>query len=399
MTAVDIIIGCLAIYGGYIGYRTGFLHTIFSTIGAFVGLSVGVRIGLLLDRTATVHNRSLNQAFILFTSVAVCLVLLFFGRVIAVRLRTKIIPTRLYHVDKYIGIVVAPVAVLFISWLAVILIENNPSAIVTNPLLESRFVAFINRQPFLGKPFADQFYTIIPDHHLITPELTTDTFVGPTSDHVTNAVAPTGPLAPAISASIPSTVSVAWKGCGLEHVGSGFVVAPQIVVTAAHVVAGSGFVTVEDTTGSYQALAILYDPSRDVAALYVPGLTDPALPVDTQPVLTNIQEASLGYPKGGSMQSYAGYIVGYDTLAGLGVIDNQGLGKNAKYYAIGQSIEPGDSGGPVFLSNGQVIGHVTNYSNGGNSLAVAYTSYANELSQSITQLERVPTGSCVNGPI
>lgn len=92
-------------------------------------------------------------------------------------------------------------------------------------------------------------------------------------------------------------------GCERKTVGTGFVYAPERVMTNAHTVAGSrGAVEVSLPSGHrpYQATVVLYDPRRDVAVLAVPGLRAPALTLN---------------PAGASRA--AAVIAGYSSSSGL----------------------------------------------------------------------------------
>ncbi|MEU7832410.1 trypsin-like peptidase domain-containing protein [Nonomuraea sp. NPDC049129] len=79
--------------------------------------------------------------------------------------------------------------------------------------------------------------------------------------------------------------------CGKKIEGTGFVYAPQRVVTAAHVVAGvvESLVVTADEGEGYQARVVAFDPDIDVAVLYVPDLSAPALHI-----AETLSEAPLG---------------------------------------------------------------------------------------------------------
>ena len=68
-------------------------------------------------------------------------------------------------------------------------------------------------------------------------------------------------------------------GCARRIEGSGFVFAPEHVMTNAHVVAGvrDGPDVYTKTGRRLRARVVLYDFQRDVAVLYVPGLHAAAL--------------------------------------------------------------------------------------------------------------------------
>lgn len=68
-------------------------------------------------------------------------------------------------------------------------------------------------------------------------------------------------------------VSLAATGCGGTSVASGFAVADDLVVTAAHPVAGRAQVAVTDGRGrTRHGFVVALDPALDVAAVRVPGL-------------------------------------------------------------------------------------------------------------------------------
>lgn len=74
-------------------------------------------------------------------------------------------------------------------------------------------------------------------------------------------------------------VAVTATGCGGRSVASGFATSDDLVVTAAHPVAGRRRVAVTDTAGrSRNGFVVALDPALDVAAVRVPGLG--ADPVD-----------------------------------------------------------------------------------------------------------------------
>ncbi len=78
---------------------------------------------------------------------------------------------------------------------------------------------------------------------------------------------------------VGSFVSVTATGCGGRSVASGFAVADDLVVTAAHPVAGRRQVAVTDSAGrTRNGFVVALDPTLDIAAVRVPGLgADPVV--------------------------------------------------------------------------------------------------------------------------
>ncbi len=109
----------------------------------------------------------------------------------------------------------------------------------------------------------------------------TAAFFGPV--HLVNASAPDPAVlnSPGVQAARSGVVKITGSApsCGEMIEGSGFVYAPQHVITAAHDVAGITQGQTVTTAGgvAYPATVVFYDPRADIAVLDVPGLNAAAL--------------------------------------------------------------------------------------------------------------------------
>ena len=103
----------------------------------------------------------------------------------------------------------------------------------------------------------------------------------------------------AIQAASPSTLRIEADGCGGRLTGSGFVVGPDLVVTNAHVIAGTDNITVADGQGRRNAAPVTFDPDTDLAVLRVEGLDAPPLPLALDVAPRGSGGAILGYPGAG----------------------------------------------------------------------------------------------------
>ena len=105
---------------------------------------------------------------------------------------------------------------------------------------------------------------------------------------------------PQVKAAGPGVVRILGTACGLGIEGSGWVARPGVVVTNAHVVAGTDDTVVQKggEDPKLDAQAIYFDPTNDIAVLRVDGLDAPALRLvaDPKPGSTG---AVLGYPQNG----------------------------------------------------------------------------------------------------
>jgi S1-C subfamily serine protease len=139
--------------------------------------------------------------------------------------------------------------------------------------------------------------------------------------------------------------------------GSGFVFAPHHVLTNAHVVAAAagGPVVMDGRHASHRARVVYFDPRRDIAVLYVPGLH--AHPLHLAPGARRGSEAIVaGYPRGRGLTPVPARI-GATLAMGLPTIYRGGL-VTRDVYPVRARIEPGNSGSPLLAPDGSVYGMV-----------------------------------------
>jgi S1-C subfamily serine protease len=156
---------------------------------------------------------------------------------------------------------------------------------------------------------------------------------------------------PGVQGAAPSVVRVLGTACGLRIAGSGWVVEPSLVVTAAHVVAGQ-----EDTVVTSSRLrrtpvtVVAFDRKNDLALLRVPDLRLRPLPLRKpspgQPV------AILGYPENGPLTVVPGRLGATSVVLSE---DAYGHGPVARTItAVRGDVRHGDSGGPTVDTSGNV---------------------------------------------
>jgi S1-C subfamily serine protease len=156
---------------------------------------------------------------------------------------------------------------------------------------------------------------------------------------------------PGVRAAAPSVVRVLGTACGLGVEGSGWVAEQEIVVTAAHVVAGEDDTEVVQLDGhELAAQVVVFDPHDDVAVLRVPGLD--AKPLRLVDPRSGAPIAIVGYPLNGPLSASAGRIGSTESVLAE---DAYGRGPTRRVVtSLGGKVQHGNSGGPAIDGTGAV---------------------------------------------
>ena len=387
VNVVDVILIVVALLAAYQGARVGALVQVCAIVGFFGGLYVGALLASETVRWA--HGPTARTAVALSTMVGVAFALGMVGRILGGMLATRVHPGLVRSADAVLGTIVAVVAALVTFWLLASTLVNSSSATIDSAILQSRVITALDRvlpappsvfsqaQGFLtAQGFPPVFAALAPASARPVP-LPSDS-----------------QLRHAVLAAQASTVKVVGYGCGVLQEGSGFVAAPGLVVTNAHVVAGIAQPLVQVGSMVRTTKVVLFDPSFDLAVLRVSGLVAPVLPLDPATVDRGAQAAVLGYPEGGPF-----------TVDGAGVMalfeaqgrDIYGRGLTVRnVYEIDALVRPGNSGGPLVLPDGQVVGVVFSRSTVDANVGYALTSpdVLARLAQAVPVTTAVGTGPC-----
>jgi len=174
----------------------------------------------------------------------------------------------------------------------------------------------------------------------------------------------------AIAQSTPSVVKVMSWGCGSISNGSGFVVAPRMIATNAHVVAGSDRLTVQSGSNSLVGSVVWFDPQLDFALLRTAAdLPGAPLAVNEKSLTPGTIAGVMGYPLGGGFAAGDAIVVQRLNADGLDIYGKQKVIR--KIYALRGDVVPGNSGGPVVNPQGEVVGIIF-----GHSVTLNKTGYA-----------------------
>lgn len=385
MTAVDWLIVAFTIMLAFWGYMQGFIVGALSLMGFALGAFVGTRVGPLL-----LPGGAHSQYAPLFGLVGALLA----GGVLASglegigsRARSALRLPGLRKVDGLLGAALTACVGLGIAWIVgAVALQSTGSPPLRRDIQNSAILRALNKLLPPSGPILHALARFDP-----LPSVR-----GPAAD----VPPPTrGILATAgVRAAHKSVLRVVGTACGLGIEGSGWVVAPGLVVTNAHVVAGEND-TVVEVGGHGPALsaqAVAFDPHDDVAVLRVSGLSAPPLALSAAP-RPGTPAAILGYPLDGPFDAEAGRI-GQTQLVRTQDAYGQGLVIRSITPLRGL-VRPGNSGGPMVDSAGRVAATVfastTGASAGGRGgFAVPNALVRKELALAESRRSVVGTGGC-----
>ncbi len=146
--------------------------------------------------------------------------------------------------------------------------------------------------------------------------------------------------------------------------GSGAIIAPEQVITNAHVVRGPAIIVESWEGKSFSASVLKTDPQRDLALLAVPGLSAPLVSLgDSSTLQPGTPVVAIGNP------------LGFVGAVSSGIVHSVGrLRSNAangmEWILADLQLAPGNSGGPLADFHGQVVGINTMIAAGGLAFAV-----------------------------
>lgn len=392
MDILDIILVVIVLGAAIHGLRLGAAVQVLSFAGALVGLAIGI--GLVVIVTPHVHGQFARTFAALIMLILPAATVWGVGRQLGVRAWRHIRGNRFAVLDSGIGAVVAMGGTLVVLWLLASVLVNSQVKLVSTQIENSRVLRAVSN---VLPPIPNELATV---ERLLNENGFPLPYVG-----LLQPVSPVAlPRSPLVRAAVVhdgrSTVQVIALGCGnLVQYGSGFVVAPGLVVTNAHVIAGTDQVTVKDQVGEHPATPIFFDPRYDLAVLRVSSLSDPSLHLDPHYVARGTKAVVLGFPGGGPFNAQpAGVLMQFDPVS-TDIYGNTTVQR--QLYEIQSLVRPGNSGGPLAEPNGTVIGVVFSRESSNDQIGFALASPG--VLARVHRAESLPsgssarTGSCIDG--
>jgi S1-C subfamily serine protease len=392
VNAFDAIVIVLIVAAVVIGIGSGALPQIGGLVGAFAGGVIAILVlpslqPLLLELDAAMRAITVLVGILLVVALgeAVGSAL---GRATALRLRGSPLGT----IDRVFGGVLAAGQALLVVWLIGGLLAAGPMRGIAAQAQTSLVVRGLDRVLPAPTEMAAALGRLLDDTDL--PNL----FVGLEPLPAPPVDRPTDPAAEAIArVAERSTLRVSAATCEFVSSGSGFAIAPEYVVTNAHVIAGGRTVRVASSDrGPLDAIVVLDDPELDVALLWVPDLRAAPLRLAAVDPDRGALGATLGFPGGGGLDVEPAAVAGRYVAPGRDIYGDERVSRSI--LELRADVEQGDSGGPFVLADGTVGGVVFAQARTDPSVGYALTptSVARTVEPSIGRTTAVDTGDCIH---
>lgn len=349
---VDAGLIILALAALVSGWRQGALSAGLAAIGVFSGLVVGLGVAAAVIGFA--ERPSLRVVLLLATVVLFVgvgnIVGATVGSTLRDRMRTK--PSQTW--DSAIGSVLQFAIATVVVWLVSTPVAANAPGPVGTAVRESTVLTVVDSAvPGWSRQIPEYLAALIDVTGLpplVSPFQAQDAPVAEPDD---------ADVVPDIIDSVrPSVVHVLGdaESCSRRLSGSGFVAAPDYVITNAHVVAGTNSVHLDTVLGVKDATVVLYDPEVDLAVLHVPQLGLDPLSMATEPAVTGESAVVLGFPGSGPFTASPSRVRERLNISGPDIYATGRTDREA--YTLRGHVVQGNSGGPLIRPNGEVIGVV-----------------------------------------
>jgi S1-C subfamily serine protease len=354
VSLVDVVLIALALLFALSGFRQGLLVSATSILGFLGGAVLGAQLsGPVADR---IDGSSVTRVF---AALVVVLAGALLGQILAgaagraLRRRVTWEPAKI--VDSVAGAVVSSAAVLLVAWMVASPLASSPFPSVASQVRQSALVQAVDRAvPDGVRAVYDSLREAIDRRGL------PDVLDPLTPTQVRDVPAPdpallSSPVVASVEGSVVKVSGIA-PSCSRQIDGSGFVYAPERVMTNAHVLAGVADPVVQAEGEEYDATPVFVDEEVDIAVLAVPGLPEVPLAFATQPADAGDDSIIMGYPGGGPFYVGPARVRDRGEISGPDFRSTRTVVRDV--YALFGTVRAGNSGGPLFATDGSVLGVV-----------------------------------------
>jgi len=336
------------------GYWQGFVTGAFATAGLLLGGLFGIWLApVALGDADPSLLVSLGALFIVILAASLGQGLLQWA---GARIRDRITWQPVRALDAVGGAVLSACAVLVVAWALGVAISGSRIDGITPMVRSSVVLSKVNQVlPQSAGGLLDAFNRVVGTSFFprylepFSPERIID--VRPGDQRMLQD--------PDVTRAGASVLKIrGTNDCGRGIEGSGFVYAQDRLMTNAHVVAGVDDPQVVVGDDARDAEVVFYDPDLDIAVLDSDsGAVRPlSFTPDDEPVRARDPIAILGYPEDGPFAIESGRVRAVQSLRSPDIYGDGAVIREV--YSLRGTVRPGNSGGPVVDSSGQVAGVV-----------------------------------------
>ena len=355
---VDVFLIVVALLALGVGYRQGGVSAFLSLLGVLVG--GGVAVAVLPTAMNYMDDRGYENSgvrFLLSLLILAGFVVLGYaiGSGIGTRLR-NLIPTRfLLKIDSLIGALIQVITVMIVVWLILVPAASTNNTGMGKAIGESRGLDALSQvMPEWVRNLPNKTSALINSSGL--PVIMDPLERAPSREvDVPNPALQNSPVVQEAHQSVVKVIGQAQQ-CQRLLQGTGFVVAPNTIMTNAHVVAGTETVELDTTQGLVEARVTYYNPDNDIAILKTSNFDAPAIPWSNRVAEQGEDVIVLGYPMGGEYTASPARVRTRFTVSGPTIYADKRVEREA--YSLRGQVVQGNSGGPLVDTEGRVLGLV-----------------------------------------
>ena len=339
MGILDLFIALFVVLVVARGARTGFISGVFSLAGVVVGVSLGSRLApmLLPDNESAVFRAGITLATILAFAVLGDVI----ARAIGGSLRARISGPTSNILDGVGGAALGLALSLTLVWVIGVFTLQAPLLTSLHPTVkDSQILQVLNKQ-MPSNLLTQAVSKLDPLPEIRAPEANV---ANPDQGIIAD---------PDVLDASSRAVRITGIACGYGVEGSGWVAAPNTVVTNAHVVAGETVtrVQVSGRGARKHARIVFFDEKNDIAILRVPELGLAPLPLDEPEPDESV--AVIGFPENGPLDIRPGRTGGTRRVLSSNAYNQGPIERTVTSLRV--YVRPGNSGGPVVNADGEVV--------------------------------------------
>lgn len=390
MNLLDWILLVLVLAYALSGYWQGFVTGAFATAGLLLGGLFGIWLApiALGDADPSVWV-SLGALFIVILSATLGQALLQYA---GAKVREKITWQPVRAVDAVGGALLSSLAVLLVAWALGVAVTGSRFGPVTPMVRESMVLAKVDRA------LPDGAYRALNAFNSVVGTSFFPRYLEPFArERIVSVKPPDEGIArdPDVADAEASVLKIRGNNeCGRGVEGTGFLYADDRLMTNAHVVAGVDDPEVIMGSDSVDADVVYYNSDLDVAVLRVDGADGPRLSFAKDPAESGNDAAVLGYPQDGPYDVQPARVRSEQRLRSPDIYGQGTVLRDV--LSIRGLIRPGNSGGPLVNSRGNVIGVIfaASVTDADTGYALTADQVAEAAAEGLTSDDEVDTGAC-----